>query len=246
MKLINWLIRQLNYIKFRIHYPDVCIVRPLTMGTFFSQDGQDLYISSLIFKELKDSDGAVVVDVGCNHPEHFSNSYFFEKYFFCKTIAVDPIEEYAELWRSMRPNAIFIATALGKAEGTVTLNIPEKSEVYDDMFSSVVGKNPKIGKTSCVQRKVPCVTLASILKSNGIENVMLLSIDVEGAELEVLEGIDFDSVLIKCLVIENNTKNIYGSEDIRIFLLSKGFVFFSRIGYLDDVFLHKTLLDKVI
>jgi FkbM family methyltransferase len=184
--MINWHIRQLDFLKFRIKYPYVPIIRPLSIGTYFSQEGQDLYISSLLFNELKSSNVEVVIDVGCNHPERFSNSNFFEKYFNCKTIAIDPIEEYGDLWRKMRPNAIFIAKALGKSAGTVTLNIPEKSSIYDDMFSSIDGKNPKVGKMRCIQRKVPCVTLSSIFDSQKVDSVALLSIDVEGAELDVL------------------------------------------------------------
>lgn len=244
IRLFNWLIRQIDFIKFRIKYPKVPIIRPLSVGTYYSQEGQDLYITSLLFNTLNDSLDCYVVDIGCNHPERFSNSYFFEKFFNCKTIAIDPIEEYGELWQNLRPNAVFIATALGKTASTVTLNIPELGAVYDDMFSSIT-KNPKVGSTGCTQRKVPCVTLASVLNSHKIEKVTLISIDVEGAELNVLEGIDFDRVLIKCFIIENNTINLFGSEEIRLFLKLKGYIFFSRIGFYDDVFLHKSVVEEI-
>lgn len=242
MKLINWLIRQIDFLIFRIKYPEVPVIRPSSIGTYYSQEGQDLYLSSLLFDDLKNDANKYIVDIGCNHPERFSNTYFFEKFFNSKTIAIDPIEEYGRLWTELRPNAIFIATALGKTSGTVTLNIPEPNSNYDDMFSSVAEKNPKVGNTVCTQRQVPCVTLSSILDTHKIDQVILISIDVEGAELDVLKGIDFERVLIKCLVIENNTKNLFGSGEIRTFLESKGFIFFSRIGFYDDVFLYKSLI----
>ncbi len=242
MKYINWLLRQIEYLKFITNHPGVPIVKPLTIGKYYSQDGQDLYLSALLFEELQNANGAYIIDIGCNHPERFSNSYFFENFFDCKTIAIDPIEEYRDKWNRLRPNAEFIATALGKSHGSVILNIPVQSDIYDDMFSSITGKNKKIGNVQCTKRKVSCVTLESILKERNIVDIAIISIDVEGAELDVLEGINFEQLQIKCFIIENNTNNIYGSDDIRWFLKSKGYVFSSRIGFLDDVFIHKSVI----
>jgi FkbM family methyltransferase len=244
VRVIKWLIRQIYFIGFRIRHPKVPIIRPLSLGTYYSQEGQDLYLTSLLFNELNNSQDCYIIDIGCNHPERFSNSYFFEKFFKCKVIAIDPIEEYGELWRNLRPNAIFIATALGRTEDLVTLNVPLSGSIYDDMFSSLT-KNPKVGCTGCAQRKVPCVTLTSVLNTYKIKEVTLISIDVEGAELNILEGIDFDRVLIKCFVIENNTFNLFGSEQIRLFMKLKGYIFFSRIGFYDDVFIHNSLVKKI-
>lgn len=246
IRFIGWLVRQIEFVKFRISHPNVPIIRPLTIGNYFSQDGQDLYLSALLFNEFKNFDGGYVVDIGCNDPERFSNSYFFEKFFKCNVLAIDPIEEYAAKWEKIRPSAKFIPTALGSFAGVVTLNIPNQSAVFDDMFSSVTGKNPKIGNLKCSQRQVPCVTLESIFDFNKISEVNLISIDVEGAELDVLKGINFERVYIKCFVIENNTKSLFGSDDIRLFLKSKGYLFHSRIGYLDDVFIHNSLLGPIV
>lgn len=245
MRLINWLMCQLAFIKFRVHHLMVPIVKPLLLGTYYSQDGQDLYLSALLFELFKKQDKKYVVDIGCNHPERFSNSKFFEQYFSCKTIAIDPIEEYGTLWRECRPDALFISTALGEKSGSVTLNIPNGSVAYDDMFSFTGRQNPKIGSTECSQRNVPCVTLASILAAQQIKSVIVLSIDVEGAEMGVLRGIDFEQVAIQCLIIENNTGSLFGTEEIRLFLKDKEYVFFSRIGFLDDVFIHHSLANKL-
>jgi len=245
MKIINWLLCQIDWIKFRFYHPSVPVIKPLTVGTYYSQDGQDMYLSALFFNILKQQSGQYVVDIGCNHPEHFSNSKFFEEYYNCKTIAIDPIEEYGELWKEYRPAALFIPTALGASTGTVILTVPEKSASYDDMFSSILGKNPKIGDTPCLQREVPCVTLSSILDTQSIASVAILSLDVEGAEISVLEGIDFERAKIKCFLVENNSKSLFGTEEIRVFLQSKGYVFFSRIGFYDDVFVHSTIVDSL-
>lgn len=242
LKFTKRLLRVINYIGFKIKYPRVPFIRPSAFGTYYSQDGQDLYISALLFDYIKDSRDALIVDVGCNHPVRYSNSYFFERHMGCRTIAIDPIAEYGELWKELRPTATFIASALGKVQGIVTLNVPEANAAYDDMFSTINDGNPKVQGVGWVKRTVPCATLTSVLEANGGNDILLLSIDVEGAELEVLEGIDFERFSIKCLIIENNTGNLYGTDSIRTLLQARGYVFVSRIGFLDDVFLHASLV----
>ena len=245
MKIIRWVFRQIQFIRFYLNHPDVPVVWPLNVGTYYSQDGQDVYISTLLFKYLLSEEDQYIVDIGCNDPEKFSNSKVFETHFNCKTIAIDPIIEYAERWSNDRPGAIFIPTALGRSDGNVTLNIPFKSSNYDDMFSSIAIDSKKIKDTKCLQREVPCTRLSVILDNYNSNNVVIMSIDVEGFELEVLEGIDFERINIKCLIVENNTNCIFGTEEIRNYLRDKGFVFFSRIGYLDDVFIHCSIVDNL-
>ena len=245
MTISSFLKRKSDYIKFRIKNPKVKIINPLKIGTYYSQEGQDLYLSTLLFDEFKDKTEKNMVDIGCNDPEKFSNSLFFELFFKCNIIAIDPIKEYEILWNKTRPSATFIASAIGKSNGTVALMVPEKTSEFDDMFSSVTTKNSKIGDTKCTQRDVQLVTLDTIFTERKIKEVVLLSIDVEGAEVDVLQGIDFNKTYIKCILIENNSTSAYGSEEIRSILKDRGYIFLARIGFIDDVFLHNTLIDKL-
>ncbi len=154
MRIFELFFRVFYYLKFKLNNPNVPILWGVKLGKYYSQDSQDLYASAILFPYLKDFSDGYIIDIGCNHPEKFSNSYFLEKFFKCKTIAIDPIEEYREHWRKLRPNSTFIAAALGKSIGKVTLSIPIHNDVYDDMFSTVSENNPKIGKVKCIQREV--------------------------------------------------------------------------------------------
>ena len=52
--------------------------------------------------------------------------------------------------------------------------------------------------------KIKCSTLNSILKQNNIDSFDYLNIDVEGSEMEVIKGIDFDKFNPRLITIENN------------------------------------------
>lgn len=240
MRLFNKFKLLLKYLHFRLRYPSVLFVRPdKTIGTYYSQGGQDLFMSAILFgHQQNEPSGRLVVDIGANHPEKFSNSLFFEKYFGCKTLAIDALAEFSELWRSSRPNAEFLPVALGRNNGVIKINIPVSG---DNMFSTV---DEKLSKGHCEARQVPLTTLSQVFEERRITDVFLMSLDVEGFELEVLQGMDFDKVSVKAILVENNNKKAFGSDELRDFLINKGYIFYARIGWLDDVFLLPEILEN--
>ena len=226
----------------RIRWPRTRWLRLKRVGTFYSQHGQDLYVASLLFNALQQQQGPWVVDVGCNHPTMFSNSLLFEKYFGCRTLAIDALASYQADWETHRPTAHFLHSAIGAREGTVRLTITG-SDITEQMFSFVEGGKPKdAGLHRQKVVTVPVRRLQDVLAERGIRQVLFMSIDVEGAELDVLKGTDFDQCFIACLCVENNSR-LSGEDEIRHYLLKQGYMFHSRIGFLDDVFVHGGLLN---
>lgn len=246
--MINHLASIWEFAKFRLRYPSVPFVQPLKrVGTFFSQDGQDLFVASLLVPLLDDGRIAtrVVVDVGANDPRHYSNSYFFERFLGCKTIAVDPLQEFQERWESSRRDAKFHNVALGEKEGSLNLNVPSG---YDNMFSSLDGAVRKgvVASIPHDARLVKVVTLTSLLKDAEVTDVLFMSIDVEGFEMDVLRGTDFSVLTFRAVLIENNSDGYFGSEAVRRYMIDKGYVYFARIGWLDDLFLHKSTFELLV
>ncbi len=233
----------LGLIIFKLKYPSVKWVRPIKFGTYFSQGGQDLFLSVLLFSiiERNPSENYWVVDIGCNDPIYFNNSIFFEKYFNCRVLAIDPIVEFDELWKASRKSAIFESCATGNENGFIDLNLPN-SKFGDNMFSFIDKGSGKASSENFTKRQVKLSRLDDILTKHIINNILLLSIDVEGSELQTLQGINFDETFIYCILVENNSDSFYGSENIRKFLLGKDFSFYARIGHLDDVFINNKLV----
>ena len=99
-------------------------------------------------------------------------------------------------------------------------------------------------------KKVKTATLNNILEKTNINRIDLLTIDVEGNELKVLKGLNFDKFLPKLIIVEyldinsqkweipyNNIENIMKSE-IYNFIISKNYKFVNWVNG-DLVFVSK-------
>ena len=69
--------------------------------------------------------------------------------------------------------------------------------------------------------KVNTKRLETIFDEQGVSHINYLSIDVEGAEFEVLKSINFDKVFIDVIGFENNYTEV--STPIILYLEYKGF-----------------------
>ena len=70
---------------------------------------------------------------------------------------------------------------------------------------------------------VPCVSLGSILRTFGLSQVDFFSLDVEGAELEVLRTLDLSSLHFNVIAIEQDGQNPTNDQAVREFLLADNY-----------------------
>ena len=85
--------------------------------------------------------------------------------------------------------------------------------------------------------KMKSVRLQTLFDKYNMKDIDLISIDVEGAELQVLNSIDFNKMNITCFLIENN----YGLEKETEFLKNKGYNLLGNIQW-DSVFVKNSLV----
>lgn len=103
-----------------------------------------------------------------------------------------------------------IAAAMDKKHTTRIESEIKQNESW--MQESNVGKSVK----------VTCYPLNSILKAMGITVVDFWSLDTEGSEVQILQTVDFKTVLFGLLFIESNTRA--HREKVVKFMTSQGFV----------------------
>lgn len=214
-----------------------------SVSGFYSQVGQDAFIYSEFFSAFASgSIPRVIVDIGCNQPIKHSNSYFFESVLGFSCVAVDPLPTYAGEWARLRPNARFCQVALGESEGEVRLLVPQANwrgkagEDTPDMFSTLVGNVGKFEAAEAGEQNVRMKPGRDLLRELGIGHVGVMSIDVEGFEWQVLQGLDFVRNPVDILMIENNSDSRLGSDAIRQYVERQGMHYYARFWHMDDVF----------
>lgn len=202
---------------------------------YYSQLGQDKYLNENIFKNKKDG---VFVDIGAYDGKDGSNSYFFEKHLNWRGICVEPIPALFEKLKQNR-TSININACVGEAGTREFLWIVGKNEMlsgllnkYDPRHKALIDSIalPWGDKHEILQ--VKCIPLMDILKEHNITHVDYLSVDTEGGELDILKAIDFDKVDIDVIDVENN----YNSEEFKVFLHEKGYIFLTRL-HADEIYL---------
>ncbi|MBQ7221015.1 MAG: FkbM family methyltransferase [Synergistaceae bacterium] len=179
---------------------------------YYSQLYQDYFLDKFIFFRKT---GGLFLDIGGNDPVAINNTYFFEKNRDWSGLAFEPIAAQRAKWKDSRKTECLPA-ALGSTTGEA--EFCEYDAHYMSGFTNDVDCSGKV-KT---RYKVPVMRLADVLSERGIKHVDFVSLDVEGAELEVLQGIDFSSVEIDCFCIENN-KGKRKEKPVRQFMTEHGY-----------------------
>lgn len=207
---------------------------------FNSQDNQDRFLETYIFKGYKNG---IYVDVGAHDGISINNTLYFEKNNNWTGINIEPIRKVFDKLVSNRPNDININCAVCNNDGETEFlcNVG-----YTEMISGIKAnfdtrhlarlqrENMQHGSTTEII-KVNTKRLETILDENNISNINYLSIDVEGAEFEVIKSINFDKVFIDVIGFENNYND--ASVPIVKYLEDKGFIFIHNS--LDIFMIHK-------
>lgn len=190
---------------------------------YYSQAYQDYFLDKFIFGK---KEGGFFLDIGGNDPVNINNTYFFEKNRGWNGLAFEPMPEQRGKWAASRKTEC-LPYALGSKDGEK--EFCEYEDHYMSGFSDEVDYDGKVKS----RWKVQVRRLAGILDERGIKHVDFVSLDVEGAEIEVLKGIDFSRVDIECFTIENN-KGFKLEHDIRKFMTEAGYRIKARL-WLDEV-----------
>lgn len=235
--------------QFKRKYPECNLFYNLFINEknkLYSQHNQDHLISHNFFKNKKNG---TFCDVGGNHPLNINNTRYFEELGWTGC-AFEPLPHMQKLWQQHR-KAKFFPYAASNSEGEVTFTIVKDVSGWEDMLSYV-----KEGSTVDYDYKTEDISvrtklLKDVFLEENITAIDYMSIDVEGHELQVLQGIDFNEVKINTITIENNfggsgQKSHYGDDNIRNIMFENNYILWGRIVGLDDIYIRKEFYQSLM
>lgn len=155
------------------------------------------------------------VEVGVGDGKSNSNTYLLEKEFNYKGVLVEPNLNFLDSLLENRGVSI-VNCAAGATDGQSVILFGTDDGEYSYIANKFEGQGKR--RKSISNQPVLTKTLNSILEETQAPKVIdFLSIDVEGYELEVLQGIDFDEWKFKVVCVEHNYNQMKRSEILKIF-----------------------------
>ena len=172
----------------------------------YSMDGEDLFIKDY----FKDKKNGFYVDVGCYLPIHRNNTFLLHKKGW-NGINIDIHEFSIDLFNYLRPK-----------DFNYNLAISNKNDLTDMYFQKQLSQLSTIEKKQAKKvfqgeikkSKINAFTLDTILEKVKINDIKidLLDIDVEGADLKVLEGFSITKYKPELICVEIHEKEIKHSQ----------------------------------
>lgn len=173
----------------------------------YSQSRQDTYLYQTYFQGKSDG---IFVEVGAHDGVTFSNTLLFEKLGW-KGVLIEPIPSvFEKLIKNRKGHCINKCAYSHDGEVDFNLNngysemLSGVRDCYDDRhYKRLESEQSQLGGETQVI-KCRCCKLTDELLSLNITHVDFMSIDVEGGELKVLEGLDLKAIDVRVLLIEDN------------------------------------------
>jgi FkbM family methyltransferase len=172
----------------------------------YAQNFEDV----ILWRALNQIENGFYVDVGAQDPEVESvTRAFYERGW--SGINIEPVDEYYNRLTQARPRDINLKIAAGREQGLRTLHSFAGTGL-STLNSEICVRHQAAGFTA-KEIVVPVLTLNKVLKDSAVSEIHFLKIDVEGAEYEVLEGIDLDHIRPWVIVIEATEPNMTVKTD---------------------------------
>ncbi len=183
------------------------------------------YEDVILYRVLKGVEKGFYVDIGANDPVLNSvTKAFYERGW--RGINIEPVRYWFDKLVADRPEDINLNFAISDKPGVVHL--------YDVLYTGLstfsqelAEEHKKTGGYAYQEILVQALTLDEVLGTSSHNEIHFLNIDVEGAEGQVLAGIDLNRIRPWIIVVESTKplSTTHNFEDWDSLLTGRGYVF---------------------
>jgi FkbM family methyltransferase len=212
---------------------------PINLRKYYGVDNLDQQLERYL-----DFQNGFFVELGANDGLNQSNTFYFEKFKGWKGVLVEPSpHNYLKLLTNRSSDNFMFCNACVSFDykeefvGMVYSNLMStslnvESDIPDPLLHAEIGLN-FLEKTERVFTFGALATTLTdiLLNSHAPQKIDLLSLDVEGAEMEVLKGIDHSRYRFKYMCIE-----VRNFEKMNDYLSENGYVFVEKLSKHDYLF----------
>jgi FkbM family methyltransferase len=183
----------------------VANVRARLMGPFafdrssYSQSGEDRIIE--FFLNTTGLENATYLDIGASHPIALNNTYLLYRRGL-RGVCVDPAPGLDRLYKRHRPHDLFMPYAVVAGEEQEVRVHIFKESALNTVSADNARQFSSFGFETRESRRVPAINLQGLRSRIGGDGPDVLSIDIEGLELEVLAHADFSRWRPKLICVE--------------------------------------------
>ena len=172
----------------------------------YSMEGEDL----VLLKNINNKSNNFYVDVGCYHPLHLSNTYLLYKKGW-RGINIDVSKYSIDLFNYMRPDDMNIEAAISNNQNYIKVYYQKKLSQLTTTKKEISQKRMQ---GHIKEKNIKAETLNSIINHSKYKNqrIDFLNIDIEGADLEALQSLDFNKYRPNIICVEIDHKKISNSK----------------------------------
>jgi len=177
----------------------------------------------LIHEYFKNASQGFFIEVGANDPKELSQTWQLEQAGW-KGILVEPLSRFYDQLVAQRPNSQVVKAACSSEDkvGKATLFISPNMLGCSTLEKNIDDIDVEYPESEIVS----IITLNSILEKAKPKHIQLLSIDVEGTELDVLKGCNLSKYKPDLILIEDK---LHSLEKHR-YLIKHGYKLVKRTG----------------
>ena len=182
------------------------------------------YEDVILWRALGDVERGFYVDVGAADPQEDSiTNAFYERGW--SGINIEPVDEFFHKLAAARPRDTNLHAAAG-AEPELQILYTFAGTGLSTLDLETAARHQAAGRQAC-ETIVPVLTLKAILEHCAPPTIHFLKIDVEGAEVEVLKGLDLNAVRPWVMIVEATAPNsqISTSEEWENLIVGCGYDF---------------------